>query len=125
MNTIVTNAGGFSKVIFESVLDTYAGGVGIDPSGFSNSDNIIPAGSIVSKPDSVTGLSKIIPISTTSSDFANALGLVQVDVVLDTNPFVSVVIDGTARQAALGWSDAQKTAVLAGAVQGFKKITIV
>jgi hypothetical protein len=125
MNTIVTNAGGFEKVIFESVLDTYAGGVGIDPSGYTNSDNIIPAGSIVGKPDPTTGLSRIIPISTTSGDFTNALGLVRKDVVLDANPFVAVVIDGTARQAALGWTDAQRTAVLTGAAQGFKKIVIV
>jgi hypothetical protein len=125
MNTIVTNAGGFDKVIFESVKDTYAGGVGIDPSGYTNSDNIIPAGSIVSKPDPTTGLSKIIPISTTSGDFTNALGLTYKTVVLDANPLVSVVISGVARQAALGWADNQKTAVLTGGAQGFKNIIIV
>jgi hypothetical protein len=121
MNTIVTNSGGFDKVIFESIKDTYAGGVGIDPTGYSNTDNIIPAGSIVSKPDAVTGLSKIIPPSTTSSDFNNALGLVAVTVVLDANPLVAVVIDGTARQAALGLSDALRAAI----ETHFKKIIIV
>ncbi|MGN6352824.1 MAG: hypothetical protein ACTHLB_05510 [Parafilimonas sp.] len=113
MNTIVTNEGGFDKVIFESVLDTYAGGVTIDPTGngYTNADGIIPAGSIVSKPNATTGLATILPPSTTGSDFNNAIGLVYQTVKLDANPFVSVVIDGTARQAALGWSDAQTAAI--------------
>lgn len=100
-----TQTGGFEKVVFESVIDTYAGGVCLDPTGLSTlfPDLVVPAGTLVSYPDATTGLSKAITITPGSPDTYDKvpLGFTMTSIKIDNNPLVGVCIEGVVRKAAL------------------------
>jgi hypothetical protein len=104
MNSVTTTAGGFDKVIFESVIDTLAGGASLDTTGYTNTDNIIPAGTMVGPKNASTGLHTIVTVDS-SGVFTggNPIGMVYAPVpfVSGGNNVVGVVLKGTYRAAAL------------------------
>ena len=103
--TTTTETGSFEKLVFESVIDTYAGGVTLDPTGLSAlfTDGKVPAGTLVSYPDATTGLSKAITITPGTPDTYDKvpLGLTYATIKIDNNPLVGVVIEGVVRKKAL------------------------
>lgn len=103
MNSITTTTGGFDKVIFESVLDTLAGGASLDTTGYSNSEGIIPAGTFIGAKNGTTGLHAIIVPDGDGTLPATPIGLVHATIpfVSGGNNVVGVVIAGTVRLAAL------------------------
>lgn len=111
--TITTHESSFEKVVFESVIDTFAGGVTLDPTGLSDifTDGIVPAGTLVGKKDATTGLSKVVTVTPGSPDTYDVvpLGFTHATVKIDANPIVGVVIEGVVRKDAL--STAYKNAV--------------
>jgi hypothetical protein len=102
MQPITSTAGGFEKVVFESVKDTLAGGAAVDVTGFTNSDNIIPAGTAIGPKNTTTGLYPIVTHSSGTLSGA-VLGYVHRDVQLATagNNWVGVVLEGVMRKAAI------------------------
>jgi hypothetical protein len=104
MNSVTTTAGGFDKVIFESVIDTLAGGASLDTTGYTNTDNIIPAGTMVGPKNASTGLHTIVTVNG-SGVFTggNPIGMVLASIpfVSGGNNVVGVVIEGVYRPAAL------------------------
>jgi len=103
MNSRIVTAGGFDKVIFESVIDTLAGGAGLDISGFSNADGIIPAGTFIGPKDGSTGLHPIV-VGTGDGTPGAVIGLTHASVPLvaaNGNNSVGVVLEGVVRLAAL------------------------
>jgi hypothetical protein len=104
MNSVTTTAGGFDKVIFESVIDTLAGGASLDTTGYTNTDNIIPAGTMVGPKNASTGLHTIVTVDGAGAfTGGNPIGMVHATVpfVSGGNNVVGVVIEGTYRPAAL------------------------
>ena len=123
-----THESGFSKVVFESVIDTVAGGGCIDPTGLSElfPDGIIPAGTLVGKKDGTTGLHKVVTVTPGSPDSYDVtpLGFTIQDAKIDNNPLVGIVIEGVVRKAAL--STALQNAVADIEAEGvLPKITFV
>lgn len=114
MNSVIAEVGSFEKVIFESVLDTLAGGTNLDVTGYVNADGIIPAGTAVGAKDATTGLSPIIkPTGTPGTLTGVPIGLTHATIKLNAtgnNP-VGVVISGAYRKAALpqAWAAADLT----------------
>jgi hypothetical protein len=103
MNSVKITAGGFDKVVFESEIDTLAGGATIDPSGVSFTDGVIPAGTLVSVMES-NGF--VYPVKITnpgaSATFDRTpLGFTASTVPIEENTLVGIVIEGVARKAAL------------------------
>lgn len=100
-----THEGGFEKVVFESIIDTVAGGVCLDPSGLNEkfTDGIVPAGTLVGVKDPVTGLHKVVTVTTADPDTYDAtpLGFTAHSIAIDANPIVGVVIEGVVRKDAL------------------------
>ena len=89
----------FEPIVFESVIDTIAGGGTIDTTGYTNADNLILAGLPVSPKDPDTGLHKIVkPADVATSPI---LGYVHKTVTISSNSLVSIVISGTLRTAML------------------------
>jgi hypothetical protein len=104
MNSVTTTAGGFDKVIFESVIDTLAGGASLDTTGYTNTDNIIPAGTMVGPKNASTGLHTIVTVDAAGAFTGGTpIGLVHATVpfVASGNNVVGVVLKGTYRPAAL------------------------
>lgn len=126
MNSIQTEAGGFQKVVFESVIDTLAGGATLDVTGFENDDDEIPAGTLVGPKDPATGLHPIVTESGAEDDelSGDVIGMVHytVPLISDGNNFVGVVIEGAARKAALPDNYDAAHAAIATAIP---KITLV
>lgn len=97
-----TAQGGYQKVIWDSILDTYEGGVTLTNTG--DGTDYIPAGTPVSVPDATTGLSTIVTASGSDSGggatmSGTVMGYTQSDVLKDKNPMVGVVLAGTMRKA--------------------------
>ncbi len=103
MNSLVKELGGFDKVIFESVIDTLAGGATLDITGYTNAEGIIPAGTMVGIKNATTGLHPIVTVAAGAFTGGNPIGLVHATIKLVTpgNNHVGVVIEGTYRPAAL------------------------
>jgi hypothetical protein len=95
----------FEKVVFESVIDTFAGGVCLDPTGLAAAfpDGIVPAGTLVGEKDPTTGLSKVITITNASPDTYDKtpLGFTMASIKIDNNPLVGVCIEGAVRKGNL------------------------
>lgn len=102
MNSITSTAGGFDPVVFESVIDTLAGGTTLDVTGYTNTDGIIPAGTPVTAKNGTTGLSSIVTASGATLT-GTAIGYVHhtIRLVAGGNNHVGVVLGGVARGAAL------------------------
>ena len=103
MNSITTEAGGFDKVVFESVIDTLAGGATLDVTGFENDDNVIPAGTFVGPKNGTTGLHPIVAPDGDGTLPGAVIGMVHhtIPLVAAGNNHVGVVLEGVARLAAL------------------------
>lgn len=106
MNGVQTSQeGSFEKVVFESIIDTVAGGVCLDPTGLSDlfPTGVVPAGTLVGEKDGTTGLSKVVVITSASPDTYNVtpLGFTISSIKIDNNPLVGVAIEGTVRKLAL------------------------
>ncbi|HZF64196.1 MAG TPA: hypothetical protein VEZ55_06925 [Chitinophagaceae bacterium] len=123
MNSIKKEAGGFEKVVFESVIDTLAGGTSLDVTGYVNADGVIPAGTPVGPKNASTGLSAIITNSG-GTPSATPIGYVHhtVPLVANGNNLVGVVIEGVMRAAAM---PAGYTSALGALRTATPKVTIV
>ncbi len=123
---VIEQEQGFEKVVFESVIDTLAGGVCIDPTGQSWTNDIIPAGTLIGIKDPATGLAKPVTISSPggSATFSPApLGFLRQSIkASDSNPLGSVVIEGVVRLKALPATYQQSATPLKAALP---KITLV
>lgn len=103
MNSVTTETGAFDKVIFESVIDTLAGGATLDVTGFTNADGVIPAGTMVGPKNASTGLHTIVTVAAGTFTGGDPIGLVHATIPLVSagNNVVGVVIEGVYRPAAL------------------------
>lgn len=108
MNSVKSTAGGFEKAVFNAVRATYPGGVTIDKTGYVNADGVIPAGTLISRPDAATGLSKVVTITpadegtgTPASFDVEPLGLLYKTIPLDDEPMGGVVTDGDVKEFCL------------------------
>lgn len=127
MNSVITTAGGFDKVVFESVIDTIAGGGTVEVSGYTNADGIIPAGTLVGEKDASTGLHPIITTTGSAGTLSGTpMGMVHATVPLVTagNNVVGIVIEGVARIAAMP-DDISDALDLAAVATAMPKITFV
>ena len=109
MNSAKTVAAGSEKAVFNSVRATYPGGVSINKTGYVNADGIIPAGTLIGRPDPTTGLSKVVVITPGTPDTYDVepLGLLYKTIKLtDDFPFGGVVTDGDVKEHCL--PDAEK-----------------
>lgn len=109
MNGIKKFNGGRQKVVFDSVLSTYPGGVNVENTDaklrFTN--NVLPAGTVIVSNGS--GGWKVLNVALTAPLLATALGLVLQDIAIEDFTLSSVVISGTARIDAL--PDREKTGI--------------
>lgn len=116
---------GFEKVVFESVIDTLAGGVCLDVTGVSFTDNIIPAGTLIGVKDPATGLAKVVTITNPGANATfspTPLGFLYKSIKKDSNPLGSIIIEGVVRTAALSADAKASVAKIAAALP---KITLV
>lgn len=97
-----SHEGSYDKVVFESVLDTVAGGGCLDPTGLSAifTDGIVPAGTLVGEKSKTTGLHKVVTISNASPDTYDVvpLGFTAHTIKIDNNPLVGIVTEGAVRK---------------------------
>lgn len=103
MNGVKVAGGGFQAVVFESVIDTLAGGATIDPSGVTWTNNEIPAGTLVSIKDA-NGICYPVKITNpgASATFDRTpLGFVHATVSVQDNTLVGIVIEGVVRKDAV------------------------
>lgn len=122
----VTQTGRFQKSVYASIIDTFPGGVTINPTGLSAKypDGYIPAGTLVSVPNATTNLSEIVNITAATPDTYNAapLGFTVADVKIDGNTFVGVVIAGTVKVKALPNPPAGADVKTAGVADDLAKV---
>lgn len=109
MNNIKKFTGGRQKVVFDSVLATYPGGVNVENTDaklrFTN--NVLPAGTVIVSNGS--GGWKVLNVALTAPLLATAIGLTLQDIAIEDFTLSSVVTDGTARIDAL--PDREKTGI--------------
>ncbi len=100
MNSITNELGTFDKVVFESVLDTLAGGATLDVTGFVNADGVIPAGTMVGPKNATTGLHTIVTVAAGAFTGGDPIGMVHATIALVSpgNNLVGVVTEGTTDQ---------------------------
>lgn len=107
--------GGFEKTIFESVIDTVAGGACLDPTGLSTlfADGVVPAGTLVGEKDATTGLHKVVSITNGSPDTYDVvpLGFTMHPVKIDNNTLVGICIEGVVRKG-LVWAGVSGTGTI-------------
>ncbi len=98
----ITRTGGdFQKVVFESIIDTLAGGLTLDLTGYSAAVNgMVPAGTYVGR-NTTTGLGVVVADPATPGANIEGVGLTARDVEATGNVLVGVVTAGTARKKAL------------------------
>ena len=103
--TTTTQTGSFEPVVFESVIDTVAGGGTLDPTGLSAifTDLIVPAGTLVGEKDKTTGLHKVVTITNGTPDTYDKkpLGFTMTSIKIDNNPLVGICIEGSPRKGML------------------------
>lgn len=109
MNNIKKFTGARQKVVFDSVLSTYPGGVNVENTDaklrFTN--NILPAGTVIVSNGS--GGWKVLNVALTAPLLATAIGLVLQDIAIEDFTLSAVVTDATARIDAL--PDKEKTGI--------------
>lgn len=104
MNNVKKTEGAFVPVVFDSVIDTYPGGVTLKSvSSFKDSDGNIPAGTLIGIPDE-DGQAKPVKVDVTGEEDGAAkiddkvLGILHVTVNgNDDHIWASVVLKGTIR----------------------------
>jgi len=120
--SVTREGGGFQKVVFESVIDTLAGGVIVDTTGYTAAvDGYIPEGTLIGR-DTLTGVGKIVADPAAPGENIKVLGLSYRDIKMEANAFVGVVIEGVARIAALPANEKSKAAAIGTALP---KLTLV
>jgi hypothetical protein len=109
-----THEQGFQKVVFESIIDTVAGGGCLDPTGLSQiyTDGVVPAGTLVGVKDASTGLHKVVTITNGDPDTYDAtpLGFTISAVKIDENPIVGICIEGVVRRESVNAAGEEITA---------------
>lgn len=99
---VTTQSGSFEPTVFESVLDTVAGGGCLDPTGLSTlfPDLIVPAGTLVGEKSKTTGLHKVVTITNATPDTYDVvpIGFTMHPVKIDNNPLVGICIEGAVRR---------------------------
>jgi hypothetical protein len=125
-NSVITEAGSLDIVVFESVIDTFAGGGCLEVTGYTNSNNIIPAGTMVGAKDPTTGLHPIVGFPGTGTFTAPPFGFTHATIPLVTagNNWAGIVIEGVVRKAALP-AGAPNATDLAALKTALPKITMV
>lgn len=133
MKGIKTEGGGFDKVVFESVIDTLAGGATLDLTDYDDNDTgVVPAGTIIGRKDPSTGLAKPVTITpgdpeavppTEATFDPEPFGYVAHTVPAEDNCLVGVVIEGVARIDALPDADAAEAVTELG--KAIPKVTLV
>lgn len=108
---VKVSGGGFQAEVFESVIDTLAGGATINPSGVTWENDEIPAGTLVSVKDA-NGICYPVKITNpgASATFDRTpLGFVYATVPVQDNTLVGIVIEGVVRKDAIS-DDAKASA---------------
>lgn len=102
MNSVTSEAGQFLKVVFESVIDTLAGGACLEVTGYTNSDGVIPEGTLVGPKNATTGLHPIVTPAGTGTLPGAVIGHVHktIPLVAAGNNWVGVVLEGVMRKDA-------------------------
>lgn len=99
---VTTQEGSFDKTVFESVIDTVAGGGCLDPTGLSDlfTDLIVPAGTLVGEKSKTTGLHKVVTITNGTPDTYDVvpIGFTMHSIKIDNNPLVGIAIEGVVRR---------------------------
>ena len=107
---------GFQKVVYENVLDTLAGGVIMDFTGYSAGVNgYMPEGTCIGRM-TATGLGRVVIDPAAPIAGLQILGTSLRDTLIEDNAVVGVVLTGTARRKALPANEQSKLAALATAL---------
>lgn len=107
---------GFQKVVYENVLDTLAGGLIMDFTGYSAGVNgYMPEGTCLGRM-TATGLGRVVIDPAAPIAGLQILGTSLRDTYIEDNAVVGVVLTGTARKKALPANEQSKLAALATAL---------
>lgn len=107
---------GFQKVVYENVLDTLAGGLIMDFTGYSAGVNgYMPEGTCIGRM-TATGLGRVVIDPAAPIAGLQILGTSLRDTLIEDNAVVGVVLTGTARRKALPANEQSKLAALATAL---------
>jgi len=107
---------GFQKVVYENVLDTLAGGLIMDFTGYSAGvDGYMPEGTCIGRM-TATGLGRVVIDPAAPIAGLQILGTSLRDTLIEDNAVVGVVLTGTARKKALPANEQSKLAALATAL---------
>jgi len=107
---------GFQKVVYENVLDTLAGGLIMDFTGYSAGVNgYMPEGTCIGRM-TATGLGRVVIDPAAPIAGLQILGTSLRDTLIEDNAVVGVVLTGTARKKALPANEQSKLAALATAL---------
>lgn len=107
---------GFQKVVYENVLDTLAGGLTMDFTGYSAGVNgYMPEGTCLGRM-TATGLGRVVLDPAAPIAGLQILGTSLRDTLIEDNAVVGVVLTGTARKKALPANEQSKLAALATAL---------
>lgn len=107
---------GFQKVVYENVLDTLAGGLIMDFTGYSAGVNgYLPEGTCIGRM-TATGLGRVVLDPAAPIAGLQILGTSLRDTLIEDNAVVGVVLTGTARKKALPANEQSKLAALATAL---------
>jgi len=120
--SVTREGGGFTKLVFENVVDTLPGGLTMDFAGYAAGVNgYMPEGTLVGR-TLATGLGKVIADPAVPGAGVQVLGLSYRDTKVEDNGMSGVVLSGTARIKALPANEASKAAAIATALP---RITLV
>lgn len=107
---------GFQKVVYENVLDTLAGGLIMDFTGYSAGVNgYMPEGTCIGRM-TATGLGRVVIDPAAPIAGLQILGTSLRDTLIEDNAVVGVVLTGTARRKALPANEQSKIAALTTAL---------
>ena len=107
---------GFQKVVYENVLDTLAGGLIMDFTGYNAGVNgYMPEGTCIGRM-TATGLGRVVIDPAAPIAGLQILGTSLRDTLIEDNAVVGVVLTGTARKKALPANEQSKLAALATAL---------
>ncbi|MGP1500187.1 MAG: hypothetical protein ACTTJM_00165 [Bergeyella cardium] len=109
MKQVTKKTAGKQIVVFDNILDTYPGGVHIDPVEAKKrfTDGVIPAGTALVP--ATDGKFKPLNEALTAANLAGCIGLTAEAIAVDDFPLVACVLSGIARKEAL--PDKEKTGV--------------
>jgi hypothetical protein len=107
---------GFQKVVYENVVDTLAGGLVMDWTGYTAAvEGYMPEGTCLGRM-TATGLGRVVADPAAPIAGLQILGTSYRDVKVEDNAEAGVVLSGTARRKALPANEQSKLAALATAL---------